>query len=249
MRKRISPASVLALIVALFVVLTGTATAAKLITGAQIKNGSIGLVDLNAKAKKALKGQRGPVGATGPQGPAGAAGPVGPAGASGAKGAQGDPGEDGADGLDGEKGDKGDKGDPGVANLETDGPYPGRPDTENLLQNLVGGWQENGAQSSVAWVEGGLQQSWVMCPQGKVALGGGFGDNDSQPELNFVTSAPVQIAVDESGPETTFAITYDPIADDTAGSFVPNGWLVEGYLTGAGEHIVRPWVVCAEVNG
>jgi hypothetical protein len=77
MRKRISPATIIVLVAALFVVLTGTATAAKLITGAQIKNGSIGLVDLSAKAKKALRGQRGPAG---PQGPAGAQGVPGPAG-------------------------------------------------------------------------------------------------------------------------------------------------------------------------
>jgi Collagen triple helix repeat (20 copies) len=78
-------------IVALFVALTGTATAAatKLITGAQIKNGSIGLADLSAGAKKALKGNRGPAGAPGPQGRTGAAGPAGPAGLAGPQGERG----------------------------------------------------------------------------------------------------------------------------------------------------------------
>jgi hypothetical protein len=86
MLKRISPATIIVLVAALFVVLTSTATAAKFITGKQIKDGSIGLVDLSAKAKKALKGKQGPAG---PQGPAGLTG------AAGAPGAQGIPGRDG----------------------------------------------------------------------------------------------------------------------------------------------------------
>lgn len=51
-----------------------------LITGKQIKDGSIGLVDLSSKAKKSLRGQ---TGTRGPTGPAGQVGPVGPAGANG----------------------------------------------------------------------------------------------------------------------------------------------------------------------
>jgi hypothetical protein len=81
MRKRLSPATGIALL-ALFVALGGTATAAALITGAQIKNGSIQVIDLSAKARAALKGQRGPRGATGPAGAQGLAGAQGPAGAS-----------------------------------------------------------------------------------------------------------------------------------------------------------------------
>jgi hypothetical protein len=93
MRHRFTPATVLALI-ALFVALTSSATAASYayITGAQIKNGSVGLADLSKKAKKALKGQRGPRGFTGtagPAGPAGLAGAVGPQGPAGANGANG----------------------------------------------------------------------------------------------------------------------------------------------------------------
>jgi hypothetical protein len=78
MRNRLSPASVLALI-ALFVALTGTATAAStvLITGAQIRDGTIGVKDLSRKARHALRGPRGPQGETGIDG---IPGPVGPAG-------------------------------------------------------------------------------------------------------------------------------------------------------------------------
>jgi hypothetical protein len=75
----------------------------------------------------------------------------------------------------------------------------------------------------------------------KTALGGGFGDNDADDsEIQVVTSAPVQI---ENG-----ALTYAAIPGDPAGSFKPNGWLVEGYNNGMDPVSVRPWVVCATVN-
>jgi hypothetical protein len=57
--------------------LAATAGASKLITGGQIKNGSIGLADLSKSAKRALKGQTGQDGAQGPTGPQGPAGPAG----------------------------------------------------------------------------------------------------------------------------------------------------------------------------
>jgi Collagen triple helix repeat (20 copies) len=93
--RRLSPVTTVIACIALFVALTGTATAGAvaLITGKQIKNGTIGLVDLSAKTKSALKGNRGT---------AGRAGLPGPAGPQGSHGAKGDPGS---------KGDKGDKGD------------------------------------------------------------------------------------------------------------------------------------------
>jgi hypothetical protein len=60
----------------------GGATAAGLITGKQIRNHTIGVVDLKRTAQKALRGQRGvqgPAGPAGPQGPPGPAGLPGPA--------------------------------------------------------------------------------------------------------------------------------------------------------------------------
>lgn len=68
---------------ALFAVLGGTATAAKLITSADIRNGTIKTADLSASAKRALKGQRGPAGPQGAPGAAGAAGPQGLQGPAG----------------------------------------------------------------------------------------------------------------------------------------------------------------------
>jgi hypothetical protein len=75
-------------------ILAGSAVAGSqaLIGSPQIRNGSIQLVDLSAKAKRALRGQRGPRGRQAPAGPAGVQGlpggegPQGPAGASGASG-------------------------------------------------------------------------------------------------------------------------------------------------------------------
>jgi hypothetical protein len=77
---RPSAATIVALVVAVLALGGGTATAAKLITSKDIKNGSIALSDLAPSAKKALKGRRGAPGAPG------APGPQGPAGATGAAG-------------------------------------------------------------------------------------------------------------------------------------------------------------------
>ncbi len=84
----------------LVLALGGTATAAKLITGKNVKNNSltgkdiknksIKSADLSAGAKSALKGAKGDTGA---------AGAAGPAGAPGAPGAKGDKGEAGAPGA------------------------------------------------------------------------------------------------------------------------------------------------------
>jgi hypothetical protein len=97
-RRLPSPALIVA-IAALFAAMSGTAVAAKLITGKQIannsiggadiKNGSLQTKDLSAKARAALQGT------TGPQGAAGPAGPAGPKGADGAAGAPGAPGVSG----------------------------------------------------------------------------------------------------------------------------------------------------------
>jgi hypothetical protein len=68
---------IIAAIVAALVSATAATAASGLITGAQIKNGSIGLVDLSANAKRALKGQRGPAGPAGPSGVQGIQGVAG----------------------------------------------------------------------------------------------------------------------------------------------------------------------------
>jgi len=95
-------------VLALVLALGGTATAAKLITGKQIKNssltgadlknGSVGPADLSSAAKSATKG------AAGPAGPAGTPGAAGPKGDTGAPGAKGEAGAAGANGTNGTNG-------------------------------------------------------------------------------------------------------------------------------------------------
>jgi hypothetical protein len=152
--------------------------------------------------------------------------------------AGGQKGDTGAKGDPGAKGDKGDKGDPGVTNLEADGPYPGAGD----LGDLPG----QGDNSDDLWAHDGTRQtSWVQCPPGKTALGGGFhqaadAGDDAARDVQVVVSEPTQI---KAG-----AVTYEPIPGDAAGSVKPNGWLVQGFNEGAADVVVRPWVVCAEVG-
>jgi len=234
-----------------------------LITGANIKDGSIGSNDIRPGAIRShdiqngtiaqrnlsiglltqlrgaqgAQGVKGDVGDTGDTGDTGAAGPAGPKGDAGTAGATG------SAGLAGPAGPAGPEGEIGISHLETDGPYPG--------SGLPPLHDDQGGQSTAKWSgdEPGdgtlLQQSWVMCAPPKVALGGGFGQNDDQTDkLVIVTSTPVQIAGGKTYLEDWSV--YKPI--DAEGSFVPNGWLVQGYNQSLRDLIVRPWVICAEVD-
>lgn len=86
-KKRPSPSMAVSLL-ALAVAAAGTATAASLLTGANIKDGSITGKDIKDKSITAqdVKGVAGPQGPRGLAGAPGAAGPAGPAGAPGAAG-------------------------------------------------------------------------------------------------------------------------------------------------------------------
>ncbi len=93
--------AVLGAVALTLLITTGAFAANKMLTGANIKNGSIGVVDLSKSAKAALKGQPGEKGATGDKGETGATGLQGPAGAAGATGAAGAQGPKGQDGVSG----------------------------------------------------------------------------------------------------------------------------------------------------
>ena len=97
MRKTIAACVAVALLCG-----AGTATAAKMITGQDIRDGSIAAKDLSSNAKRSLKGKTGPQGKAGPQG---------------APGMNGVNGKDGATGPAGAKGEKGEKGPAGPATL------------------------------------------------------------------------------------------------------------------------------------
>ena len=207
-------------------------------TGAQGAKGDTGAA--GAQGAKGDTGAAGAQGAKGDTGAAGAQGAKGDTGAAGAQGAKGDPGATGPAGPAGPKGEKGDRGSPGLSDLEADGPYPGRSDPEN---NLHG---DQGAQSTLMWMHGQptvLQESWVMCAPGKVALGGGFGQDDVQTDqLVIVTSTPINITKD--------GVKYPAgtPTDEVGSLLAPNGWLVQGYNKSDLDLIVRPWVICAKVS-
>jgi hypothetical protein len=93
-RRPIQPSMVIA-ILAVVVGMVGTATAAKMVSGKQIKDNSITGQDVkdaslsSADFKGDLTGPRGAQGDTGPAGPAGPQGPAGPAGQTGPAGPTG----------------------------------------------------------------------------------------------------------------------------------------------------------------
>jgi Collagen triple helix repeat (20 copies) len=81
--------SMLVAVLALLIATTGSAVAASLITGKQIKDGTIQKKDLSKSARAGLHGATGPAGAAGPQGPKGDSGPAGATGKDGAPGKDG----------------------------------------------------------------------------------------------------------------------------------------------------------------
>jgi hypothetical protein len=121
-------------VLALAGVTAATAGVKALVTGVQIKdgtiesrdvkNGTLRSADLSLQLAASLRRQRGPQGAAGTQGPAGLQGPAGPKGDSGPQGAPG------SQGVPGEQGLKGDPGTPGAAGPQ--GP-PGATDLPRAL--------------------------------------------------------------------------------------------------------------------
>jgi hypothetical protein len=123
--------------------------------------------------------------------------------------------------------------DSAVTDVEADGPYPG----ETVLQ-------EGSNSTSKVTAGGGLQTVWVACPEGQVALGGGFtlaadAGKAAAEAVTVQESAPTQV---ENG-----AIVYNPVAGDPDGSFLPNAWSVTAANDGASDVVVRPHVICATV--
>ena len=163
---------IVALAAVFAVAIGGTATAAKLITSKDIKNGTIKAADLSKSAKKALRGKRGATGAQGlpgATGPTGAAGPVGPAGPEGAPGDSAGsitldaavPFDDGSTGW-------------GAWLDNTNGP------SQYLVVEVY-------CQSGDIWfdythVAAGTQQGWaVPCDVGDAFMSGGWWLSDSPP--------------------------------------------------------------------
>ena len=112
------------------------------------------------------------------------------------------------------------------------------------------------ANSTAAWTgDSGatLYQSWVRCGTHRTAIGGGFSHADegavAYKGLQIVASEPAQIDANGNVVSITGGNGFTPIAGDPAQSFRPNGWLVEGFNNNVGgKLVVRPWVICADVN-
>lgn len=94
----------LAAVLGVLIASAGTATAGTLITGRQIKDGTVSSKDLTGGLRHRLAVRTGaasvgPAGVQGPQGPQGATGPAGPQGERGLTGPKGDPGAPGISGA------------------------------------------------------------------------------------------------------------------------------------------------------
>lgn len=128
-----------------------------------------------------------------------------------------------------------------VTGVESDGPYPG----STKLQDFPG----NGANSTAKVPADGKSYAvWVMCADGKIALGGGFRVGADQGDavaskVQVTASEPTQVVKDGD----TYKLKYTPIEGDKAGSLEPNGWLVEAINSGTVDATVRPWVTCAAI--
>jgi hypothetical protein len=231
--------------------ITGNQIAPHSITSKHLVDHTLQAHDLSVALVKSLQGQTGATGAAGApgaKGDAGTTGAQGPRGDAGATGAKGSTGAAGAAGPKGDPGAVGPRGLPGLANVSADGPYP----SLTQLSNYPGGR----ANSTLAWsgdAGATLHQSWVRCATGKAAIGGGFSHADEGPVaykgLQIVTSEPAQIDAQGNVVSLTGTGSFTPIAGDPAGSFRPNGWLVEGFNNNTSQAlVVRPWVICANVN-
>lgn len=192
------------------------AVAGSLITSKQIENGTVRSVDVKDESLRVADLRPGARELL-----------------SGSAGTDGVDGVDGEDGTDGEDGSQGPQGDPGLANVESDGPYPGA--------SVI---TQGDNSRSLVTADGQAQTVWVQCAPGKVALGGGFtlaadAGQAAAEAVTVIESAPTQIA---EGAEV-----YHQIAGDPDGSFLPNAWKVVAINDGANDVVVRPHVVCATV--
>ena len=174
---------------ALFFALAGTALAGptavdaakKLITGKQIKNGTVAAKDLTAAVRKKLNKKS--TAAVGPQGPAGPAGPTGPKGDAGTAGAAGPKGETGDTGPTGPTGPAGAQGPTGAAGA-----------TNVTIRS-------SGAATNVA--AGGTAFVTANCQGGERATGGG-GTNFGTPGVNLIQSYPEPLG----GTPTGWGVQY-----------------------------------------
>ncbi len=149
-----------------------------------------------------VEGPAGPMGLPGADGPVGPMGPTGPAGPAGADGSTGLQGTTGADGPEGPAGPVGPQGAPGLSGIEV------------VSRN-------SGPATNTSAV------ITVLCPAGKVAIGGG---------------------ASILGGTTTVVLNINQPTMSQSG--LPNGWLGGGIETiaYASNWWVTAWAICANVT-
>lgn len=265
------------ILVAVLAVTLGITTAASgtmqaLITGAQIKDGSVESKDiedrtilpkdLSARAVAALKGDRGPrglVGARGATGPTGATGATGLAGARGATGATGARGATGATGATGAQGVKGDTG-AGVhvtGHVGTVGALPasGAADGDAYIVDATGDlhvW--NGS----AWINTGPVQG----PAGADGADGADGVDGGLAGYQIVTGTLVAISgtdfnvavsvncplgkVAMGGGVTVGSPSLGVVMVDSKPTALGAGWAVTVANLGEQPNSATPYAVCAD---
>jgi hypothetical protein len=226
--RSVSTAVLLLLVVSLGV--GGTAAAVSMVTGKQIKDGTVRGRDVGngsltgadvadrsltaADFRGSVQGPAGPQGAAGPEGAAGPQGPVGPHGAAGPKG---DPGPQGPAGPAGAKGDKGATGDTGPQGPQGPQGVPGPPGPGGATSVAY-------AQSGPKLIAGSSRGTWyITCPQGFHATGGGANHVD--------TTKRGYGRITESYPSATG--TY---------------WVMTVHNPDATEIAMYGWVACAKVS-
>jgi hypothetical protein len=209
LRHRPSPAMIVALL-ALFVALGGTATAAGLlITGKQIKNGSVAGIDIKNNTLRGADIDESRLGAVrsakyaNQAGSAGNADTVDGIDSTDLRGMKGDKGDPGAEGPRGEAGPRGEKGDPGTQGergelgLQGEQGEPG-PQGERGEPGLQGEQGEPGLQGEQG--EPGLQgEQGEPGPQGEQGLPGPEGpEGPPNPNALFAADADLLDGLDSA---------------------------------------------------
>lgn len=205
-----------------------------------LKNGTITTVDLSPETVAALLGQ---TGAAGPQGPTGPQGPKGDPGPAGAQGVKGDIGATGAAGPKGDQGEPGPKGDTGAT-----GPQGPKGDQGDVGEGLhITGTVAKAADLPAAatigdaylvaghlWVWTGSTTKWIDAGP-VVGPQGAPGVSGYQ----VVTGQKVTVA-----PKATVTLTVDSPAGKAAlgGGVKGATWILESYPTQTGWTItVHNW--------
>lgn len=158
-------ATILALLATALVASATPAVATHLITGKEIRNGSVAERDLSKGVQAKLRAS----GRPGPAGPAGAPGIDGADGTDGLNGSDGEPGAPGVDGADGADGVQGPRGETGERGPQGDpGPrgFPG--------QDGVSGLTIVSSEPLIVFANAGTHPVDQACPTGKDPLSGGY---------------------------------------------------------------------------